>query len=82
MGIGEGVAMPAMNQLISSWVPLRERSRSLAFVYSGMQILFFRVYPNHRTHFHPAVFLYVFLLCGSSLIGSCFFLLYFFDLEV
>lgn len=36
MGIGEGVAMPAMNTLLSRWVPRGERSRSLAFVYSGM----------------------------------------------
>lgn len=38
MGIGEGVAMPAMNNLLSKWVPVQERSRSLAFVYSGMFI--------------------------------------------
>lgn len=36
MGIGEGVAMPAMNNLLSRWVPKQERSRSLALVYSGM----------------------------------------------
>ncbi|KAK9808476.1 hypothetical protein WJX73_010302 [Symbiochloris irregularis] len=36
MGIGEGVAMPAMNTLLSRWVPVQERSRSLAMVYSGM----------------------------------------------
>ena len=36
MGIGEGVAMPAMNNLLARWVPLAERSRSLALVYSGM----------------------------------------------
>ncbi|XXG85035.1 hypothetical protein AAC387_Pa11g0203 [Persea americana] len=38
MGIGEGVAMPAMNNVISKWVPVSERSRSLAFVYSGMYL--------------------------------------------
>ncbi|KAG9441323.1 hypothetical protein H6P81_017177 [Aristolochia fimbriata] len=38
MGIGEGVAMPAMNNIISKWVPVSERSRSLAFVYSGMYL--------------------------------------------
>eukprot|EP00878_Enallax_costatus_P018147 GHUV01019094.1.p1 GENE.GHUV01019094.1~~GHUV01019094.1.p1 ORF type:complete len:289 (+),score=73.97 GHUV01019094.1:118-867(+) len=38
MGIGEGVAMPAMNNLLSRWVPVAERSRSLALVYSGMFI--------------------------------------------
>eukprot|EP00271_Cylindrocystis_brebissonii_P019064 TRINITY_DN562_c0_g2_i1.p2 TRINITY_DN562_c0_g2~~TRINITY_DN562_c0_g2_i1.p2 ORF type:complete len:415 (+),score=109.32 TRINITY_DN562_c0_g2_i1:919-2163(+) len=36
MGVGEGVAMPAMNNLLSKWVPVAERSRSLALVYSGM----------------------------------------------
>lgn len=36
MGVGEGVAMPAMNNLLSKWVPINERSRSLALVYSGM----------------------------------------------
>lgn len=36
MGIGEGVAMPAMNNMLSRWVPAGERSRSLALVYSGM----------------------------------------------
>lgn len=36
MGIGEGVAMPAMNNMLSRWVPASERSRSLALVYSGM----------------------------------------------
>ncbi|XP_019188601.1 PREDICTED: sodium-dependent phosphate transport protein 1, chloroplastic [Ipomoea nil] len=38
MGIGEGVAMPAMNNLLSKWVPVSERSRSLAMVYSGMYL--------------------------------------------
>mmetsp|Transcript_34740 Transcript_34740/g.75952 ORF Transcript_34740/g.75952 Transcript_34740/m.75952 type:complete len:547 (-) Transcript_34740:856-2496(-) len=36
MGIGEGVAMPAMNSMLSRWVPSMERSRSLSLVYSGM----------------------------------------------
>lgn len=36
MGIGEGVAMPAMNNILSKWIPVSERSRSLALVYSGM----------------------------------------------
>lgn len=36
MGIGEGVAMPAMNNLLSKWIPVKERSRSLSLVYSGM----------------------------------------------
>jgi ACS family sodium-dependent inorganic phosphate cotransporter len=38
MGVGEGVAMPAMNALLAKWVPGGERSRSLALVYSGMFI--------------------------------------------
>jgi MFS transporter, ACS family, solute carrier family 17 (sodium-dependent inorganic phosphate cotransporter), other len=38
MGIGEGVAMPAMNNMLSRWVPAGERSRSLALVYSGMYV--------------------------------------------
>ncbi|KAM6597331.1 hypothetical protein CsatA_007855 [Cannabis sativa] len=38
MGVGEGVAMPAMNNILSKWVPVSERSRSLALVYSGMYI--------------------------------------------
>ncbi|XP_058084284.1 ascorbate transporter, chloroplastic-like [Magnolia sinica] len=38
MGIGEGVAMPAMNNVISRWIPVSERSRSLSLVYSGMYL--------------------------------------------
>jgi ACS family sodium-dependent inorganic phosphate cotransporter len=34
----QGVAMPAMNNLLSRWVPVSERSRSLALVYSGMYL--------------------------------------------
>lgn len=36
LGLGEGVAMPAMNNMMSRWVPSQERSRSLSAVYSGM----------------------------------------------
>ena len=36
LGVGEGVAMPAMNQMISRWVPKEERGRSLSLIYSGM----------------------------------------------
>ncbi|CAG9464222.1 unnamed protein product [Pedinophyceae sp. YPF-701] len=36
MGVGEGVALPAMNAMVSKWVPCQERARSLAFIYSGM----------------------------------------------
>jgi ACS family sodium-dependent inorganic phosphate cotransporter len=35
MGVGEGVAMPAMNSLIARHVPPSERSRALSTVYSG-----------------------------------------------
>lgn len=34
----QGVAMPAMNNILSKWVPVAERSRSLALVYSGMYL--------------------------------------------
>jgi len=34
----QGVAMPAMNNIISKWIPVSERSRSLAVVYSGMYL--------------------------------------------
>lgn len=30
--------MPAMNNLLSRWIPVSERSRSLALVYSGMYL--------------------------------------------
>ncbi|GLT26386.1 hypothetical protein SLA2020_014560 [Shorea laevis] len=36
MGIGEVVAMPAMINILSKWVLVAERSRSLALVYSAM----------------------------------------------
>jgi hypothetical protein len=38
LGVGEGVAMPAMNQVLSRWVPRGERSKSLSLVYSGMYL--------------------------------------------
>lgn len=38
LGFGEGVAMPAMNNMISKWVPESERSRSLSLTYSGMYL--------------------------------------------
>lgn len=38
LGVGEGVAMPAMNNIISKWVPPQERSRSLSLTYSGMYL--------------------------------------------
>lgn len=36
--VNQGVAMPAMNNLLSRWIPVSERSRSLALVYSGMYL--------------------------------------------
>lgn len=30
--------MPAMNNILSKWIPVSERSRSLAVVYSGMYL--------------------------------------------
>lgn len=30
--------MPAMNNILSKWIPVSERSRSLAMVYSGMYL--------------------------------------------
>uniref|UniRef100_A0A2P2M2A7 Uncharacterized protein MANES_02G121100 n=1 Tax=Rhizophora mucronata TaxID=61149 RepID=A0A2P2M2A7_RHIMU len=60
MGIGEGVAMPAMNNILSKWVPVSERSRSLALVYSGMYLgsvtgLAFSPYLIHQFGW-PSVF--------------------------
>lgn len=34
----QGVAMPAMNNILSKWIPVAERSRALALVYSGMYL--------------------------------------------
>jgi ACS family sodium-dependent inorganic phosphate cotransporter len=34
----QGVAMPAMNNILSKWIPVSERSRSLSLVYSGMYL--------------------------------------------
>lgn len=38
LDVHQGVAMPAMNNILSKWVPVQERSRSLALVYSGMYL--------------------------------------------
>ncbi len=35
-GLGEGVAMPAMQAMISKWTPLQERSFLAAIIYAGM----------------------------------------------
>lgn len=72
MGIGEGVAMPAMNNLLAKWVPLKERSRSLALVYSGMfvgSILGLAVSPHMIQLLHwPSVF-YIFGSLGLVWFG-------------
>lgn len=52
--------MPAMNNMLSKWVPVSERSRSLALVYSGMYLgsvtgLAFSPYLIH-TFGWPSVF--------------------------
>lgn len=56
----QGVAMPAMNNILSKWVPVAERSRSLALVYSGMYLgsvtgLAFSPFLIHRFGW-PSVF--------------------------
>ncbi|GMH07230.1 hypothetical protein Nepgr_009070 [Nepenthes gracilis] len=38
MEMGEGVAMPAMNNIISKWIPVYERSEPLALIYSSMYL--------------------------------------------
>lgn len=38
LGFGEGVAMPAVNNIISKWIPEKERARSLSLIYSGMYL--------------------------------------------
>ncbi|XP_072965911.1 probable anion transporter 4, chloroplastic isoform X2 [Typha angustifolia] len=68
MGIGEGVAMPAMNNILSKWIPVSERSRSLALVYSGMYLgsvtgLAFSPFLIHKFGW-PSVF-YAFGSLGS-----------------
>ena len=37
MGLGEGVALPCMNNLMARWVPNRERSRAVAACMGGFQ---------------------------------------------
>eukprot|EP00891_Asterochloris_glomerata_P000290 jgi/Astpho2/290/fgenesh1_pm.00010_%23_21_t len=67
MGVGEGVAMPAMNNLLSRWIPVGERSRSLSLVYSGMytgSILGLALSPHMIQVLHwPSVF-YIFGFMG------------------
>ena len=38
MGVGEGVAFPANYNLLGRWVPALERSRSVAFILSGISM--------------------------------------------
>ena len=35
MGMGEGIALPAIHSLVSKWIPSSSRSRSLAMIGSG-----------------------------------------------
>lgn len=67
LGVGEGVAMPAMNNMISRWVPGAERSRSLSLVYSGMylgSVVGLWLCPNFIVSFGwPSVF-YIFGALG------------------
>lgn len=49
LGIGEGIILPAMNQMVSKWIRVSERSRSLGFIYSGIylgSILGLSISPN------------------------------------
>uniref|UniRef100_A0A7S3UAN0 Major facilitator superfamily (MFS) profile domain-containing protein n=1 Tax=Picocystis salinarum TaxID=88271 RepID=A0A7S3UAN0_9CHLO len=68
MGVGEGVAMPSMNNLLSKWMPKKERSRSLSLVYSGMytgSVLGLAFSPSMIKQFSwPSVF-YVFGSFGA-----------------
>jgi ACS family sodium-dependent inorganic phosphate cotransporter len=38
MGVGEGVTYPSIQNLARRWVPEQQRSRALAFIYSGHQL--------------------------------------------
>eukprot|EP00189_Rhodosorus_marinus_P002021 CAMPEP_0113956880 /NCGR_PEP_ID=MMETSP0011_2-20120614/2352_1 /TAXON_ID=101924 /ORGANISM="Rhodosorus marinus" /LENGTH=516 /DNA_ID=CAMNT_0000967165 /DNA_START=248 /DNA_END=1798 /DNA_ORIENTATION=+ /assembly_acc=CAM_ASM_000156 len=38
LGVGEGVILPAMSQMVSKWIRVTERSRSLGFIYSGIYL--------------------------------------------
>lgn len=35
VGLGQGAAYPALNSMLSSWVPIEERSKAGSFVYAG-----------------------------------------------
>lgn len=38
LGMGEGVNFPAIHSLVSRWVPVYERSRAIAFIFSGIYV--------------------------------------------
>lgn len=66
--------MPAMNNILSKWIPVSERSRSLALVYSGMylgSVIGLAVSPSLINKFGWASVFYSF---GS--LGSIWFLLW------
>ena len=69
LGVGEGVAMPAMNAIVASTVPTSERARSLSFIYSGMyagSIVGLLITPSILNYAGwPAVF-YVFGIIGLA----------------
>jgi len=49
IGMGEGMILPAMSQMVSTWIRTTERSRSLGFIYSGIylgSILGLTISPN------------------------------------
>ncbi|XP_010430991.1 PREDICTED: ascorbate transporter, chloroplastic isoform X1 [Camelina sativa] len=74
MGIGEGVAMPAMNNMLSKWIPVSERSRSLALVYSGMYLGSVRGLAFSPLLIHKFGWRSVFYSFGS--LGSIWFMLW------
>ncbi|CAG9798969.1 unnamed protein product [Chironomus riparius] len=47
-GFGEGTTFPALNTLLSAWIPLKERAKAAAFVYGGAQE--FLCYKDPESH--------------------------------
>lgn len=39
-GLGEGTTFPALNTLVSAWIPVRERSKAGALIFGGSQVIF------------------------------------------
>lgn len=37
-GLGEGTTFPALNTLVSAWIPVRERSKAGALIFGGSQV--------------------------------------------